>query len=74
MIQTMNRKYFRMASVAALLALAACSQDELAESAGTLPEGKYPLEIGSVTLAAEVDGQPWSTDAPQSRVLSLIHI
>ncbi|WP_276880840.1 fimbrillin family protein [Bacteroides fluxus] len=68
MIQTMNRKYFRMASVAALLALAACSQDELAESAGTLPEGKYPLEIGSVTLAAEVDGQPWSTDAPQTRV------
>lgn len=68
MIQTMNRKYLRMASVAALLALAACSQDELAESAGTLPEGKYPLEIGSVTLAAEVDGQPWSADAPQTRV------
>lgn len=68
MIQTMNRKYLRMASVAALLALAACSQDELTESAGTLPEGKYPLEIGSVTLAAEVDGQPWSTDAPQTRV------
>lgn len=68
MIQTMNRKYFRMASVAALLALAACSQDELAESAGTLPEGKYPLEIGSVTLASEVDGQPWSANAPQTRV------
>ncbi len=37
--------------MAAALLLAACTQDELADSNGTsLPEGKYPLEIGGVSL------------------------
>lgn len=53
---------------AALLLLAACTQDELTEQAGTLPEGVYPLEISSVTLSAEVSSQPWGADAPQTRV------
>lgn len=53
---------------AALLMLAACSQDELAEQAGILPEGKYPLQIGSVSITADVDAQPWSVGAPQTRV------
>ena len=53
---------------AALLLLSACTQDELAEQGNTLPEGKYPLQIGSVTLVAEVEGQPWSAGAPQTRV------
>lgn len=39
--------------------LAACSQDE-ALTGDTLPEGKYPLEIASVTMSAEVSSQPWT--------------
>lgn len=53
--------------VAAFL-LAACSQDELTEQAGILPEGKYPLQIGSVSITADVDQQPWNAGAPQTRV------
>ena len=45
--------------VAALL-LSACSQDELAENSTALPEGEYPLQIGSVTLTVEVSEQPWT--------------
>ena len=43
----------------AALLLSACSQDELAENTA-LPEGEYPLRIGSVTLTAEVSEQPWT--------------
>ena len=53
---------------AILLLLAACTQDELAEQAGILPEGKYPLQIDSVSITADVDQQPWSAGAPQTRV------
>lgn len=53
----------------ALGLLAACSQDEPTDAGGTsLPEGKFPLQIGSITLAAEADRQPWSAGAPQTRV------
>ena len=45
--------------VAALL-LSACSQDEPTEHSTTLPEGEYPLQIGSVSLTAEVNEQPWT--------------
>lgn len=45
--------------VAALL-LSACSQDELAENSTALPEGEYPLQIGSVSLTAEISEQPWT--------------
>ena len=45
--------------VAALL-LSACSQDELAENNTALPEGEYPLQIGSVSLTAEVSEQLWT--------------
>ena len=51
-----------------LLTFSACTQDELAEQAGILPEGKYPLQIGSVSITADVDAQPWSAGAPQTRV------
>ena len=54
--------------LSASLLLTACSQDELAEQAGILPEGKYPLQIGSVSITADVDGQPWSAGTPQTRV------
>lgn len=53
---------------AALLLLAACTQDELTEQVGTLPKGMYPLEVSSATLSAEVGSQPWGADAPQTRV------
>lgn len=52
----------------ALLLLAACTQDELTDNHDALPPGKYPLEIGSVTISAEVSSQPWGADAPQTRV------
>lgn len=40
--------------------LAACSQDELAEQGNTLPEGEYPLQIGSVSITAEASEEPWT--------------
>lgn len=43
---------------AALLLLAACTQDELAGDGTQLPEGKYPLEIASVTMSVEESKQP----------------
>ena len=49
-----------MYGLAAALLLSACSQDELAENNTTLPEGEYPLQIGSVSLTAEVSEQPWT--------------
>lgn len=64
-------KYFFSATclmAVLLLTFSACTQDELAEQAGILPEGKYPLQIGSVSITADVDQQPWSAGAPQTRV------
>ena len=49
-----------MYGLAAALLLSACSQDELAENSTALPEGEYPLQIGSVSLTAEVSEQPWT--------------
>lgn len=54
---------------AALLLLAACTQDDpMGDNGTTLPEGVYPLEISSVTLSAEISSQPWGAGAPQTRV------
>lgn len=64
-------KYFFSATclmAVLLLTFSACTQDELAEQAGILPEGKYPLQIGSVSITADVDAQPWSAGVPQTRV------
>ena len=49
-----------MYGLMAALLLSACSQDELAENSTALPEGEYPLQIGSVSLTAEVSEQPWT--------------
>ena len=50
--------------------LAACTQDELSsptgEVEGALPEGQYPLQIGSITFASPAE--PTGADAPQTRV------
>lgn len=51
----------------ALLMLAACTQDETMDD-NTLPEGKYPLEIASVTMSVESSSKPWNANAPQTRV------
>ena len=56
--------------VAALL-LSACSQDELVENTA-LPEGEYPLQIGSVTLTAEVSEQPWTRVAESTDGMSSV--
>ena len=53
-------KWIECGALVALLLLAACSQDELDGQGTALPEGEYPLQIGSVTLSAEVSGQPWT--------------
>lgn len=55
----------------AAILLAACSQDELAEQGNTLPDGEYPLQIGSVSITAEASEEPWtrvgeSTDGQSS--------
>ncbi len=63
----MNKILSKMIFGAALLSLAACSQDEIMDD-NALPDGKYPLEIASVSLTADVDEQPWGTKAAQTRV------
>ena len=59
-----------MYGLAAALLLSACSQDELAENSTALPEGEYPLQIGSVTLTAEVSEQPWTRMAESTDGMS----
>ena len=51
-----------------LVTFAACTQDEMPDNGNTLPEGKYPLEIASVTMDVTHSQQPWNADAPQTRV------
>ena len=55
-----DKKNILLSGVAVLLlAASACTQDELADDT-RLPEGEYPLQIGSVSLTAEVSEQPWT--------------
>lgn len=44
----------------AAILFTACTQDELAEQGNTLPDGKYPLQIGSVSITAEASEEPWT--------------
>ena len=44
----------------AAILFTACTQDELAEQGNTLPEGEYPLQIGSVSITAEASEEPWT--------------
>ena len=67
----MNRQRLIKTAYTALAALmlAACASDELTDgTVQDLPEGKYPLQISSVTMSAESTAQPWGADAPQTRV------
>lgn len=45
---------------AVLLLFTACTQDELAEQGTALPDGEYPLQIGSVSITAEASEEPWT--------------
>lgn len=54
-----RNRLFPAICLAAALLLSACSQDEPTENTA-LPEGEYPLQIGSVSLTAEVSEQPWT--------------
>lgn len=63
---------FTVIGLMAALLLSACSQDELAENNTTLPEGEYPLQIGSVTLTAEVSEQPWTRVAESTDGMSSV--
>ena len=57
----MRHRLFIPAATALLFALAACTQDELAE--GTLPEGEYPVVIRATGLSVEATPQA----APSTR-------
>ena len=65
----MNKRHsihLLLAAAALLLAMAACTKDELADG-DRLPEGQYPLEIARITLGVEGgEAQPWG--APATRV------
>ena len=51
-----QNKFLQLACLAAMaLGFVSCSQDELIDNGGALPEGKYPLQIATVTIT---DGQP----------------
>lgn len=54
-----NWTLIKVLALAAIL-LAACTQDELAEQGNTLPDGEYPLQIGSVSIIAESSEEPWT--------------
>lgn len=64
-----NRLFTAICIPVILLALGSCSQDELAGDGTQLPEGKYPLQIASVSMSAEVTDEPWgASHTPQTRV------
>ena len=44
----------------AAILFTACTQDELAEQGTALPDGEYPLQIGSVSITAESSEEPWT--------------
>ena len=65
----MNRNFLKTAYfMATALLFTACSQDETTDG-NTLPEGKYPLQIASISMNVESgEAKPWGADAPQTRV------
>ena len=63
-----KRTLITIIPAAALLLLAACTQDELGGQGNELPYGEYPLQIGSVTFDVESSTEPWSAEEPQTRV------
>lgn len=52
-----NRLFTTICLMAAIL-FTACTQDKLAEQGAALPDGEYPLQIGSVSITAESSEEP----------------
>lgn len=64
----MNRNFKKIACfMATALLLTACAQDEMTDG-NSLPEGKYPLQIASVSVVGESTAEPWGAKSVQSRV------
>lgn len=63
-----KRTLITIIPAAALLLLAACTQDEPGGQGNELPYGEYPLQISGVTLDVESSAEPWSAEGPQTRV------
>ena len=66
-----NNRLFTTICLMAAILFTACTQDELAEQGNTLPDGEYPLQIGSVSMSVESSEEPWtrvseSTDGKSS--------
>lgn len=55
-----NNRLFTTICLMAATLFTACTQDELAEQGNTLPDGEYPLRIGSVSITAESSEEPWT--------------
>ena len=55
-----NNRLFTTICLMAAILFTACTQDELAEQGNTLPDGEYPLRIGSVSITAESSAEPWT--------------
>ena len=55
-----NNRLFTTICLMAAILFTACTQDELAEQGNTLPDGEYPLQIGSVSITAEASEEPWT--------------
>ena len=63
-----TRTLITIIPAAALLLLAACTQDEPGGQGNELPYGEYPLQIGGVTFDVESSAESWSAEEPQTRV------
>ena len=64
-----KRRLIGIIPAAALLLLAACTQDEPGGQGNELPYGEYPLQIGGVTFDVESSAESWSAEEPQTRVM-----
>ena len=70
MYNDMNSRFLKLAyAMTVALLLAACSQNDFSDGQGEpLPEGRYPLQISSVTMSVQSSSEPWNANAPQTRV------
>lgn len=66
-INMKRKKLFTAICLTAGLLLAGCTKDDVTDD-NTLPEGKYPLQIASVTMSVESSEQPWGARDPQTRM------
>lgn len=60
-------RFFTAIGLITAVWFSACTNDEPMDD-NALPEGKYPLEIASVTMSVESSSEPWNAKTPQTRV------